>query len=509
MKYMKSIKIKFFAAICAIAVAFVGILSLISVTFYDNYYLWQREGSLKTIYNELCSANKKGTSQFISEIIYNEDTEGVRVSVISRNGTVMYDSTMNEQLTGNEKTGETLFYGLKIAQDAINSADKHKISEDGMAFVNVYDKVRAEEFLCLVGIVNKSGDYVVARIPFTYMEQNSSFNMLFLGISGGLTLIICIALAFFIARHFTKPLIAIGEVANAMAEMDFSKKYDGPVNDEIGRLGLSINLLSEHLEQTIAQLKSTNSKLHYEIKQREKIDNMRQEFIINVSHELKTPIALIQGYAEGLQEGIAESKEDIDYYCTTITDEAKRMNKMVMQLLSLSKLELGGENINVTDIEIDELINTATSKTAVLSDAKNQIVEVIPSGLTVYSDYDMLEQVVNNYLSNAIRYTANGGKIVLYANKYIDGVQINVFNEGEGLPESEFPKLWEKFYRTDKARSREMGGTGVGLSIVKATAEVLGGKCSARNVENGIEFSFFIPSNEPKALPSPNLSNNA
>lgn len=504
---MKSIKIKFFAAICAIAIAFVGILSVISLSFYDNYYLWQREKSLTDVYIELCKANKQGDEQFINEIIYNEDTEGVRVSVISKSGTVIYDSTMNEQLTGIQKTGETLFYGLKIAQNAVNTADKQKIEATGMDFVNVYDKARAEEFLCLVGVLGNTGNYIIARIPFTYLEQNSSFNLLFLGVSGGLTLIICIILAFIIARHFTNPLIEIADVANAMAEMDFSKKYEGNLNDEIGRLGLSINRLSEHLEQTIAQLKSTNVRLEHEIKQKEKIDNMRQEFIVNVSHELKTPIALIQGYAEGLQEGIAESEEDRDYYCTTIVDEARRMNKMVMQLLSLSKLELGGENINVSEIDIDELINTSTSKARVLADAKNQDIQTISSGLVIYSDYGMIEQVVNNYLSNAIRYTPEGGKIIVSAYRQLDGVQISVFNEGEGLPESEIPKLWEKFYRTDKARSRELGGTGVGLSIVKATAEVLGGKCDARNVNNGIEFTFFLPDNKIKALPPANLSN--
>ena len=224
---MKSIKIKFFAAICAIAIAFVGILSIISLTFYDNYYLWQREKALTDVYIQLCSANNKGDEEFINEIIYSEDTEGVRVSVISKNGTVIYDSTMNEQLTGIEKTGETLFYGLKIAQNAVNEADKQKIAATGMDFVNVYDKARAEEFLCLVGILDSTGNYIIARIPFTYLEQNSSFNLLFLGISGGLTLIICIILAFIIARHFTNPLIEIADVANAMAEMDFSKKYEG------------------------------------------------------------------------------------------------------------------------------------------------------------------------------------------------------------------------------------------------------------------------------------------
>lgn len=497
---IKSIKFKFFAAICAIAVAFVGILSILSLSFYDNYYLWQRERALNQIYKELCRANENGYDQLINEIIYNEDTEGVRVSVISRKGAVIYDSIMHEQLLGIDKSGERLFYGITIAQDAINNADKLKIAHGGVDFVNVYDEKRSEEFLCLVGLLDASGDYIIARIPFNYIEQNSAFNLLFLAISGGLTLLICVLLSFIISRHFTNPLIEIGDVANAIAKLDFSKKYEGFAQDEIGMLGLSINRLSEHLEQTIAKLKNANAKLEYEIKQREKIDNMRQEFIVNVSHELKTPIALIQGYAEGLQEGIAESDEDREYYCSTIVDEARRMNKMVMQLLSLSKLELGGENINISEIYVDELIKTCVEKIKLLADAKKQEVTEVYSRLVVYSDYGMVEQVVNNYMSNAIRYTPEGGKIIVCAKRIVDGIKITVFNEGEGIEEDEIPKLWEKFYRTDKARSREMGGTGVGLSIVKATAELIGGTYGAKNVENGIEFFFILPDSQ-KILP--------
>ena len=176
------------------------------------------------------------------------------------------------------------------------------------------------------------------------------------------------------------------------------------------------------------------------------------------------------------------------------------MNKMVMQLLSLSKLELGREQPTLTDLELDELLADAVSKTALLADAKELTVQRMPSGLTIRSDFGLLEQVVGNYLTNAIRYTPAGGHIRLSAERGADGVTIRVMNEGEGVSEAELPLIWEKFYRTDKARSRESGGTGVGLSIVKATAELLGGACGACNVPGGMEFWFLVREKEQEDL---------
>lgn len=495
-----SIKFKFFAASCAIAVAFIGILSALNLTLYDNYYLWQREKSLDRIYNTVRTAYTDSGSGLAGAIVSAEDTQGVRLSIVAQDGKVTYDSVVREQLTSLDGTTQNLFYGLSIAEAALRAADLEQVEKQGSVFVNVSSPKQNEEFLCLVGRLGDS-DYLVARIPFTYMEQNSLFNMVFLMVSGGVTLIVCMFLAFPISRHFTQPLIAMNDVANAMADLDFSKKYEGPARDEVGQLGQSINRLSEHLEQAIAELRQSNEQLGLEIREKEKIDEMRREFIINVSHELKTPIALIQGYAEGLREGIAETPEDRDYYCTTICDEATRMNKMVMQLLSLSKLELGREQPNFTDVELDELLAGAVSKTALLADARRLTVERADSGLTVRSDYGLLEQVVSNYLTNAIRYTPEGGRIRLAAARDADGTVLTVFNEGEGVPEDEVPLLWEKFYRTDKARSRESGGTGVGLSIVKATAGLLGGACGARNVPGGMEFWFRVPDWIPARLP--------
>ena len=340
-------------------------------------------------------------------------------------------------------------------------------------------------------------DYLVARIPFAYMEQNSMFNSTFLLLTGLITFLVCLILSAILASHFTKPLIEMGEVAKAMTRLDFSKKYEGRRVDEIGQLGDSLNLLSDHLEEAIRELRTSNEQLEQEIHEKERIDEMRREFIINVSHELKTPIALIQGYAEGLTAGVAESPEDRDFYCNTIAEEADRMNTMVTQLLSLSRLELGRETVRRDTVDLGACLRRAVEKTAVLRAGRDLDVTCTGGG-TVESDENLIDQVIMNYMTNAIRYTPDGGRIALSAEQTADGgARLAVFNEGEGVAEDELPKLWEKFYRTDKARSRASGGTGVGLSIVRASAVLLGGACDARNVPGGIEFSLTLPRRLP------------
>lgn len=325
------------------------------------------------------------------------------------------------------------------------------------------------------------------------MKQNSMFNTTFLLITGFITLIICLALSAVLASHFTKPLIEMGEVAKAMTRLDFSKKYEGRRNDEVGQLGESLNLLSDHLEEAIRELRTSNEKLAQEVKEKERVDAMRREFIVNVSHELKTPIALIQGYAEGLTAGVAESPEDRDFYCNTIAEEADRMNTMVTQLLSLSRLELGRENVQSEPVDLGECLRRAVDKTAVLRSGRDLHV-TCTGDVTVESDAHQIDQIVMNYLTNAIRYTPDGGRIELSVHRTEQGgAKVTVFNEGEGVAEEELPKLWEKFYRTDKARSRASGGTGVGLSIVRASAALLGGQTGAQNVPGGIEFWLTLP----------------
>ena len=438
-----------------------------------------------------------------------ESRSAIRLSIVAADGTVRYSSFFSP---GNEEPGSgdstlpgtfqlpdfDLFdqqrRGYAILQSIAQSVSPDTLAKRNYQFLNVslWD---GDQYLCLAGVLDsKAENCLFAYMPYAYIEQNSSLNLVFLLIAGGCALLICLVCGYFISRQFTRPLIDMAGVADRMSELDFSTKCQSGGSDEIGHLGQSLNRLSAYLEQTIGELKQSNDQLAQEIEKKERIDNMRREFIVNVSHELKTPIALIQGYAEGLTAGVADDPEDRKFYCDTIADEADRMNKLVMQLLSLSKLELGAEQTFYDDIDLHALCAETVQKTSVLCESRNLTVQFDNTCVTVRTDGDLLEQVLMNYLSNAIRYTVDGGHIEISATHTDSGIRLTVFNEGEGLPEEELPKIWEKFYRTDRARTREAGGTGIGLSLVRAIADTLHGSCGAENVPGGISFWFELPS---------------
>ena len=495
----RSIRFKFFAAISAVALVFIGVLLLLNVFFFSDYYMMMRRSELRDAYRSIRSSYDRNADGIATILDNYESQTAIRLAVIRADGTVLYTSfwSMDEEtqdpfqlpdldLFEQQRRGYTILQA--IAQNIDLNALRSRAYQ--LFSVSLGDN---DQYLCLAGALDDNADKCLfAYMPYAYIQQNSSLNLTFLLIAGGCALLICLACGYLISRQFTRPLIAMSEVADRMSELDFSTKYEGSENDEIGRLGQSLNRLSAYLEQTIGELRQTNAQLAQEIREKERVDNMRQEFIVNVSHELKTPIALIQGYAEGLTAGVADDPEDRKYYCDTIADEADRMNKLVMQLLSLSRLELGAEQTYAEDIDLYALCSEAVRKTAVLCEGRGLTVQYEDTRVTVRTDGDLLEQVLMNYLSNAIRYTADGGRIEISAARTGSTVRLTVFNEGDGLPEEELPRIWEKFYRTDRARTRAAGGTGIGLPLVRAIADTLHGSCGVRNVPGGIAFWFEL-----------------
>ena len=516
-----SIKFKFFAAISAVALVFIGVLIILNIFFYDDYYMMTRKSDLRDTYHSVITSYAQNPDNLATTLDAFENRNAIRLAVVNSDGSVKYASFFSQDRFDSPQDSSSApdsdfssppnvffspnsmvpdfsgasqsFRGVAVLSAVVNHMDWAVVSQNTFQFLTVSLRGN-EQYLCLAGALDSdTGDCLIAYMPYAFMEQSSAFNLIFLLIAGGCALLICLACGFFIARQFTRPLILMAGAADRMSELDFSQKYEGRATDEIGQLGQSLNRLSAYLEQSIGELQQSNDQLAQEIKEKERIDNMRREFIVNVSHELKTPIALIQGYAEGLTAGVADDPEDRKFYCNTIADEADHMNKLVMQLLSLSKLELGAEQTYYDDVDLHALCDEAERKTAVLSESRGLSVGYAQTETTVHTDGDLLEQVLMNYLSNAIRYTADGGHIEISAERTTSGTRLRVFNEGAGLPEEELPKIWEKFYRTDLARSRENGGTGIGLSLVRAIADTLHGACGAENVPGGIVFWFEIP----------------
>ncbi len=261
----------------------------------------------------------------------------------------------------------------------------------------------------------------------------------------------------------------------------------------IGVAGLVAFFLSSYMEGTIEKLQDENEKLARDIELKEEAEKMRKEFISNVSHELKTPIAVIQGYAEGLADDVADDPESRKYYADVIVDEAGRMNTMVRQLLALNQLEYGNSNINMEKVLLNELISSVVESNEILA-SQNEVKLVAPEfeGTYVLADEFFAEQVLTNYLTNAIHYAKNEKIVSIKVIPSEKDVRICVFNTGDPIPDEAMEHIWEKFYKVDAARTREYGGSGIGLSVVKAVMDSFNKDCGVTNYDNGVEFYFEL-----------------
>ena len=382
------------------------------------------------------------------------------------------------------------------------------------------------DFLEMWGTLPSSGYHFMMRIPMDSIRMNAKISNEFILYTILLTGLMGIILIGWLSRRIAKPVKELTEISARMANLDFDAKYTSGGRNEIGQLGENFNRMSETLEQTISELKTANNELQKNLDEKTKIDDMRREFLSNVSHELKTPLALIQGYAEGLQDSVADDPDSRDYYCEVIVDEAEKMNALVQKLLTLNQLEFGEEEVELVRFDLAELIRGKVNSSRILADQKCASVQYEgPSRLEVWGDAFKVEEVLTNYLSNAINHVddvdsghsgshrpsapvsslsedgdaqaaafAPERRIVVRAvvSDDHDKVRVSVYNSGSHIPEEDLDKVWDKFYKVDRARTREYGGSGVGLSIVRAIMESFHQAFGVRNVDDGVEFWFEL-----------------
>lgn len=357
----------------------------------------------------------------------------------------------------------------------------------------VYDNRVGSNFIELTG--QMPGDYwVYLRTNFQSIQESSQVSnqlMMYVGIT---VIIVGMFVMFLISNQYTKPILRLAKHAQNMQKLKFTERYTEKRTDEIEVLGQSMNALSDKLEQTISELKTANNELQLDLERRTEQEEMRQEFLANVSHELKTPIALIQGYAEGLQENINDDPESRDFYCEVIIDEANKMNKMVKKLLSLNQLEFGNNQVHMEHFDVRTVLESVLHANDILFKQKEVTLSYQrqEEPVMVWADEYMIEEVVSNYISNALNHVQKENKIEVKCESKQDCVRISVFNTGEPIPEEELSKIWTKFYKVDKARTREYGGNGIGLSIVKAVMDVHNQQYGVNNYENGVEFWFEL-----------------
>lgn len=456
---------------------------VLNTTLLPRYYMHNKKEVLMENYQTISNAsaqNELESDEFAVTFDNLCSNGNIMALILQQDGKVLR-SSVNDLDALRTEFWDVLLHGDKM--EVLYSNKQYQL-------LKKTDTRLDSEYLVLVGVL-ENGDMVLMRTAVESIRESAAISNRFLLFAGAAVIVASILVAFFTTRHITKPLQQLTDISKRMVDLDFNAKYESDQSNsyEVEELGNHINRLSENLERTISELKTANVELQDDIEKKIQIDEMRKEFLSNVSHELKTPLALIQGYAEGLQECINDDAESREFYCEVIIDEADKMNRMVKKLLTLNQLEFGNDQVIMERFDMTELIRGVANSTRILMEQKGIRLELENSEEAwVWGDEFKVEEVITNYMSNAINH-ADGEKLIrVFYTRSEDKLRVSVFNTGQPIPEEDIEKIWVKFYKVDKARTREYGGSGIGLSIVKAIMDSFHQRCDVINHEDGVEF---------------------
>ena len=436
-----------------IGLLFLSILtiSMINGAFLEKYYVSKKTETLLEAREVLSQINTDSMTEddveseqeeLSSEIIQESSRNNLTWVVVNEDNTKYLCWPENE-----DQLRSKLFFGYASDLDMDNGKGTILKQTDNCVVQQVYDRFVGMDYVECWGKFD-NGNYFLIRSPLESIQESANISNKFYFFVGIVIIVIS---------------------------------------------GMCIMAVTRKLTRPISELKSANNELQKDIENKVKIDEMRKEFLDNVSHELKTPIALVQGYAEGLKENINDDPESMDFYCDVIIDEAAKMNKLVKNLLTLNQLESGKDAAVMERFDLTALIKGVLSTMDIMIRQKEaRVIFNETEPLYVWADEFKTEEVVTNYVSNALHHL-DGEKIVeIKVQKQENRVKVTVFNTGTPIPEADLPNLWNKFYKVDKARTREYGGSGIGLSIVKAIMEGMNQQYGVQNFDNGVEFWFTL-----------------
>lgn len=487
---LSSVKVKLFLTLSTTVLLIILFLIIVNNFALEKFYLYKKQNTLKSVYESLNDYYKTpGQDNDLQ-------TELEKLS-IKNNFDILIKDNNGINLYTTNKNFSTVIGSINDILDKVQGG-KELESNDNFTIKKQRDSKNGLSYMMLSGKL-ENGYFLYIRIPLNSIQDSVSISNNFLLMMAGFTILIASIMVTIVSKKFTEPILELNNIAKKMSNLDFSQKYKVTnARDEINDLGRSINTMSDKLERTIKQLRNSNIELERDIEEKSKIDEMRKTFISDVSHELKTPIALIQGYSEGLLENVNNDEESRKFYAEVILDETNKMDKLVKQLLELMKLEYGKREFNNKEFNIVELEKEVIRKTNVMIEEKQAEIKFDENeDIRAFADDFYIEQVLTNYLTNAIKnvkemYGEKYIKISNEINKEEQKVCIKVFNTGEQISEENLNRIWNRFYKADESRHREDGGTGIGLAFVKAIMSNYDNKYGVKNLENGVEFYFEL-----------------
>ncbi len=400
-------------------------------------------------------------------------TAGGRITVVRADGKVLVDSEADAALMENHRTRPELVQAFRGSA----GSDIRQSATIGVSFLYV--------------AVPVAGQSSAIRIAFPLSEIHRQIAEIRgkILVSTALAFLPAILIAAIAARYISRRFATIMSHAGELARGNFRSRLPETDSSEFGRLSETLNETAENLQQTVTQLQHEHAEL-------EKLERIRKDFVINVSHELRTPLASIQGYTETLIDGAIADPEYNMRFLGIIRHNAERLARLTEDLLTLSRVEQKRQKFEFDTHLVNALIRDAFEMMQPIAE-KNRIQlieEPAPQDTVVFCDSEAVSQILSNLLENAIKYTPAGGRIAVGAVAQGSMVELFVRDTGIGIPEEDLPRLFERFYRVDKARSRELGGTGLGLSIVKHLVAAHNGTMRVKSrFHEGSTFSFTLP----------------
>jgi two-component system phosphate regulon sensor histidine kinase PhoR len=401
---------------------------------------------------------------------------GGRLTVVSADGNVLVDSEADASKMENHRTRPELVQAFRQGW----GSDVRQSATLGVSFL--YVAVRAEDSRSAI------------RIAFPLSEINRQVTQIRdkILVSTALSFLPAILIAAILARYLSRRFATVMSHAGELARGNFRARLPDTDSSVFGQLAQTLNETARNLQRTVSQLQHEHSEL-------EKLERVRKDFVINVSHELRTPLASIQGYTETLIDGAIADPEYNMRFLGIIRHNAERLARLTEDLLTLSRVEQRRQKFEFEIHKVNALIHDAFEMMRPIAE-KNRlelVEERAPQQAVVCCDSEAVSQILSNLMENAIKYTPAGGRISVGAISRGSMVEFFVRDTGIGIPEEDLPRLFERFYRVDKARSRELGGTGLGLSIVKHLVAAHNGTTRVESrVHEGSTFSFTLPVNQ-------------
>jgi len=479
-----------FIGVAAVVIGFAVIIMLANTLLQSPLYYRSLEKSMTESISQLAEVDFSSERSVWLEDVYNISAGNSFDIVIRHNQNVIFSSSIDIGLreypdTQNETEPFSPMREPKPVDPFRPLNEDMEWKETGEnIFVGYSTDPRNNNEFILCNTQNDAGFSIFLAQPVEPLDAGIKQSNQLLLICTAVMLVVSVLLALVFSKGFTRPIKEIKEQVGKLSNLDFSGQLQIVTGDELEGLSNDVNLLADKLKGALDELKEKNQQLKNDI-------IAQRSFISNASHELRTPLSLIKGYADELNSGFVNDAESRKTYLEIISEESTKLNRLLNEMLDLSRLESGRMEINREPIRINELVMSFIEKySGFIKERKLDVQLDLGEECTCIHDAMRVEQIMANYFSNAAKYSDERKKIIISTKTIEENVRISIFNHGENIEEEALKRIWDGFYKASNSGLNDSDSYGLGLSIVKAIQTLAGQSYGAVNHDDGVEFWF-------------------